>query len=449
MKKPRIVLVDDNESFLDLFCFLPDAADYEIFPFSSAEKALDLLNRKTVDLVVSDIEMPGMSGIEFFERVQDLCPDIPFILITAYGSTEKAVRAVKKGAYHYFEKPIDDKLDIFWITVRNALINGKMLRQLTSLQKEKSLRSETFSPIIGSSGGIKNVLQSIQEVADLPVTVLVAGETGTGKELVAQAIHNQSKRNDKPFFAINCAELSSGILESELFGHEKGAFTGAINQKKGLFEITHGGTLFLDEISEAPPSLQVKLLRVIENKNFKRVGGELTLSSDFRIIAATNRNLESEVAEGRFRKDLFYRLNVYTIQIPSLRDRREDILLIADFYLRKFRRTYHRPAEGLSESVLMVLRNYDWPGNVRELINVIERAVITCKTPMITTKHLPFDTKETYKISDLNLKTMEKFFVELALRRTGDNKTRAAELLGISRKTLIEKVKKYGNYSGK
>ena len=443
MEKPRIVLVDDNESFLDLFCFLPDAADYEIFPFSSAEKALDLLNRKTVDLVVSDIEMPGMSGIEFFERVQDLYPDIPFILITAYGSTEKAVRAVKKGAYHYFEKPIDDKLDIFWITVRNALINGKMLRQLTSLQKEKSLRSETFSPIIGSSGGIKNVLQSIQEVADLPVTVLVAGETGTGKELVAQAIHNQSKRNDKPFFAINCAELSSGILESELFGHEKGAFTGAINQKKGLFEITHGGTLFLDEISEAPPSLQVKLLRVIENKNFKRVGGELTLSSDFRIIAATNRNLESEVAEGRFRKDLFYRLNVYTIQIPSLRDRREDILLIADFYLRKFRRTYHRPAEGLSESVLMVLRNYDWPGNVRELINVIERAVITCKTPMITTKHLPFDTKETYKISDLNLKTMEKFFVELALRRTGDNKTRAAELLGISRKTLIEKVKKY------
>lgn len=449
MKKPRIVLVDDNESFIDLFCFLPDAADYEIFPFSSAEKALDLLNRKTVDLVVSDIEMPGMSGIEFFERVQDLYPDIPFILITAYGSTEKAVRAVKKGAYHYFEKPIDDKLDIFWITVRNALINGKMLRQLTSLQKEKSLRSETFSPFIGSSGGIKNVLQSIQEVADLPVTVLVAGETGTGKELVAQAIHNQSKRNDKPFFAINCAELSSGILESELFGHEKGAFTGAINQKKGLFEITHGGTLFLDEISEAPPSLQVKLLRVIENKNFKRVGGELTLSSDFRIIAATNRNLESEVAEGRFRKDLFYRLNVYTIQIPSLRDRREDILLIADFYLRKFRRTYHRPAEGLSESVLMVLRNYDWPGNVRELINVIERAVITCKTPMITTKHLPFDTKETYKISDLNLKTMEKFFVELALRRTGDNKTRAAELLGISRKTLIEKVKKYGNYSGK
>ncbi|MCJ7618224.1 MAG: sigma-54 dependent transcriptional regulator, partial [Desulfobacterales bacterium] len=298
MEKPRIVLVDDNESFLDLFCFLPDAGNYEIFPFASAEKALNLLNMETVDLVISDVQMPGMSGIELFKRVQDMYPDIPFILLTAYGSTEKAVQAVKKGAYHYFEKPIDDKLEIFWITVRNALHNGKMLRQLASLQKEKSFRSETFLPIIGNSSGIKNVLQSIQEVADLPVAVLITGETGTGKELVAQAIHKQSKRNDKPFFAINCSELSSGILESELFGHEKGAFTGAINQKKGLFEITHQGTLFLDEIGEAPVSLQAKLLRVIENKSFKRVGGESILSSDFRIITATNSNLESEIAEG-------------------------------------------------------------------------------------------------------------------------------------------------------
>jgi len=449
MKKPKIVLVDDNESFLDLFCFLPDAEDYEIFPFSSAEKAMELLNRRTVDLIVSDVEMPGMSGIELFETVQDLYSDIPFILITAYGSTEKAVHAVKKGAYHYFEKPIDDKLDIFWITVRNALFNGKMLRQLTSLQEERSILSKTSSPIIGSSDGINKVLQSIQEVTDLPVTVLIEGETGTGKELVAQAIHNQSKRNGKPFLAINCTELSSGILESELFGHKKGAFTGAINQKKGLFEITREGTLFLDEISEAPPPLQAKLLRVIENKNFKRVGGESNLYSDSRIITATNRNLESEIAEGRFRKDLFYRLNVYTIQIPPLRDRREDIPLIADFYVKKISRTYHRPAEGISESALLALINYDWPGNVRELINVIERAIITCKTSMITTKNLPFDTKETFKISDLSLKAMEKFFVKLALRRTDNNKTRASELLGISRKTLIEKVKNYSNNSGK
>jgi DNA-binding NtrC family response regulator len=444
MEKPRIVLVDDNESFLDLFCFLPDAGDYEIFPFASAEKALNLLNMETVDLVISDVEMPGMSGIEFFKRVQDMYPDIPFILLTAYGSTEKAVQAVKKGAYHYFEKPIDDKLEIFWITVRNALHNGKMRRQLASLQKEKSLRSETFLPIIGNSSGIKDVLQSIQEVADLPVTVLITGETGTGKELVAQAIHKQSKRNDKPFFAINCSELSSGILESELFGHEKGAFTGAINQKKGLFEITHQGTLFLDEIGEAPVSLQAKLLRVIENKSFKRVGGESILSSDFRIITATNSNLESEIAEGRFRKDLFYRLNVYTIQIPSLRDRREDIPPIADFYVKKFSLKYNKPAEALSENALLALRNYDWPGNVRELINVIERAVITCKTSIITTEQLPFVTKDSYRISDLNLKSMERFFVELAIRRTGNNKTKAAELLGISRKTLIEKVKNYG-----
>ena len=445
MEKPKIVLVDDNESFLDLFCMLPEAGDYEILPFGSAEKALDLLKRKTVDLVVSDVEMSGMSGIELFKRVQDLHPDIPFILITAYGSPEKAVQAVKKGAYYYFEKPVDDKLDIFWTTVRNALMKREMLRQLTLLQKEKSLRSEAFSTIIGRSPGTKNVLQSIQDVADLHATVLIIGETGTGKELVAKAIHKQGKRNGKPFFAINCTEFSPGILESELFGHEKGAFTGAINKKRGLFEMTHEGTLFLDEICEAPPPLQTKLLRVIENKKFKRVGGEATLSSNFRIISATNRNLESKVAEGSFREDLFYRLNVYTIQIPPLRDRREDIPVIADFYVRKFSLAYHRPAERLSESALLALRNYDWPGNVRELINVIERAVITCKTSLITTRNLPFHTKETDKISDLNLKEIEKFHIELALRRTGNNKTRAAALLGISRKTLIKKVK---NYSG-
>jgi DNA-binding NtrC family response regulator len=443
MNKPRILLVDDNEAFLELFLSLPEANSFDIVPLTSAKKAVETLNGEPVDLIISDVQMPDMTGTELFGRVQDKYPDIPVILITAFGSTEEAIRAVKHGAFHYFEKPINDKLDLLWATIREALAKREMLKELTSLRKERSLQVKMPVTIIGQSEGIEKVVRCIEEVAGLPVTVLICGETGTGKELVARAIHNLSDRRDKPFFAVNCNEFAAGVLESELFGHEKGAFTGAVERKIGLFDVVHEGILFLDEIGEAPPFFQSKLLRVVETKTFMRVGGTSPIYSGFRLIVATNRNLEADVASGRFRQDLFYRLNIYTIEIPPLRNRKEDIPLIAEYYLKRFSEAYGRPIDDISTNAMLSLREYDWPGNVRELINVIERAVITCHDNMITTKHLPFGTEEHEKICDLNLGDVEKFLIRLALSRTQNNKTKAAELLGITRKTLGEKLKTY------
>jgi DNA-binding NtrC family response regulator len=443
MQKPKMLLVDDNEAFLDLFLSLSDTENLDITTSNSAENALDVLNNEKIDLIVTDIQMPGASGIELFTKVQDLYPHIPVILITAYGSTAQAIAAVKQGAFHYFEKPLDDKLDLFWTTVREALAKGEMLKQIALLQKEKTFGVKTDVPIIGQSTAIMDVLQSVKDISGLPVTVLISGETGTGKELVAQSIHEMSDRKSHPFFAISCSELSPGVLESELFGHERGAFTGAVGQKKGLFEVVHKGTLFLDEIGDASLRFQTKLLRVLETKKFTRVGGTAPIQSDFRVIAATNRNLETDVEKGRFRQDLFFRINVYNIPVPPLRSRKEDIPSIAEYYRSKFCQAFGRSIERFSENALTALCMYDWPGNVRELINVVERAVITCKSAIITTRHLPFDARIDENTSGLELKDMEKIFIERALKRTSNNKTRAADLLGISRKTLIDKVKKY------
>ncbi len=434
-------MVDDNEAFLELFLSLPESNSFEIVPLTSANKAVEALNGEPADLIISDVQMPDMTGTELFGRVQDMYPDIPVILITAFGSTEEAIRAVKHGAFHYFEKPINDKLDLLWATIREALAKREMLKELTSLRKERSLQVKMPVTIIGQSEGIKKVVRSIEEVAGLPVTVLVCGETGTGKELVARAIHNLGDRRDKSFFAVNCNEFAAGVLESELFGHEKGAFTGAVERKIGLFDVVHEGILFLDEIGEAPPFFQSKLLRVVETKTFMRVGGTSPIYSEFRLIVATNRNLEADVASGRFREDLFYRLNIYTIEIPPLRNRKEDVPLIAEYYLKRFSEAYCRPIDDISTNAMLSLREYDWPGNVRELINVIERAVITCHDNMITTKHLPFGTEEHEKLCDLNLGDVERFMIGLALKRTHNHKTKAAELLGITRKTLGEKLK--------
>jgi DNA-binding NtrC family response regulator len=442
MKKPKILLVDDNEAFLALFLSLSDE-NFDVSTCHSATHALDVLNNESIDLIITDVQMPGMSGIELFTAAQDLYPHIPVILITAYGSTAEAIDAVKKGAFHYFEKPLDDKLDLFWTTVREALAKGEMLKKIALLQKEKTFGIKTHVPFIGRSQAIMDILSSVKEISGLPVTVLVSGETGTGKELVAQSIHEMSDRKSNPFFAVSCSEFSPGVLESELFGHERGAFTGAVGQKKGLFEVVDGGTLFLDEIGDAPIRFQTKLLRVLETKKFTRVGGTSFIQSDFRVIAATNRNLETDVRNGRFRQDLFFRINVYHIPVPPLRNRKEDIMLIADYYRRRFCRAFGRSVEGFSESALTALCMYDWPGNVRELINVVERAVITCKASIITTRHLPFAACLDEQASGMELKDMEKIFIERTLNRTSNNKTRAAQALGISRKTLIEKVRKY------
>ena len=444
MKKPTIYLIDDNETFLDLFASLPEAQDVILKTFDSPQKALDVLGPEPPDLVISDIQMPAMSGIDLFQRLKDTVPAVPVILITAFGSTEQAVQAVQQGAFHYFEKPITDKLPIFWTTVREALAKSQMQRQLAILKTKRQMGARPPATLIGRSRGMRKVMDAIHLVAELPATVLISGETGTGKELVAQIIHEQSRRTPEAFFAVNCGEFSSGVLESELFGHERGAFTGAIDRHMGFFEMADEGTLFLDEIGDAPDTFQAKLLRVLESKQFTRVGGTTAVKSDFRLIAATNQDLAQRMAQGQFRSDLFYRIKVYEIQIPPLRQRREDISLLADYYLAQFNQRYGRSIDGLSEAAQYALGQYDWPGNVRELINVIERAVIICRDHTITTRHLPFDKMATEaEISGLNLTEMERFTMDMALRRTAGNKSQAAQLLGISRKTLIDKVKKY------
>lgn len=438
-----ILLVDDSQSFIDLFMVLPESEAYDIIATTSAESALEHLKKQPVDLLISDVQMPKMDGIELFARARDLAPDVPVILVTAYGSTDAAVDAVKRGAFHYFEKPLDRTMELFWTTVREALASREMRRKVAVIDRQKAIKSESNSRIIGNSEVVQKIRYQIREVADLPVTVLIQGETGTGKELVAKAVHELGCRRDHPFFGISCTELSPGLLESELFGHERGSFTGAIAQKKGLFEVAHRGTLFLDEISEASAALQSKLLRVLETRTVKRIGGVTSIPTDFRVIAATNRNLETEAATGRFRPDLLFRLNVYKITIVPLRERREDIPLIAEYYRERFNKAYHRSVKGFSEGALLGMRFYAWPGNVRELVNVVERAVITVAEGVIRSQHLPFKKCSSADSEDLSLKEMERVYIRRALKLTGGNQSEAAQLLGIARKTLREKVKKY------
>lgn len=441
--RKTILLVDDNPSFIDLFMALPEAQAYDFISTHTGKSALSHLKKKSVDLVITDVEMPNMGGVELFEHCRDLAPDVPVILITAFGSTAAAVDAVKRGAFHYFEKPLNaDSVALLWTTIREALSKREMQRQVAVIKRQQTITSESRRRIIGTSAATKTVLASIQEVADLPVTVLIQGETGTGKELVAKAIHELGRRRDYPFFGVSCTELSPGVLESELFGHERGAFTGAVALKKGLFEVAHNGTLFLDEISEASPAFQSKLLRVLETRTVKRIGGVCAIPSDFRILTATNRNLQDEVEKKRFRPDLLYRLNVYTIDIPPLRQRREDVAPIAEYYLERFNRAYHRSVTRFADNALAAMESYDWPGNVRELVNVVERAVITAGDDCITERHLPFIVEEEMPSEDLSLKQMEKRHIERTLRRTRGNQTRAAELLGIARRTLKEKTRK-------
>lgn len=447
--RQTILLLDDNEAFLKQFApILSREGGYSVVPFSSSSGALEFLDGAPVNLIISDICMPEMTGIEFFRKVRDVYPHIPVIFITAFGSTENAVDLVKQGAYHYFEKPFTDKLDLFLSTIREAVAKSRMLKRLAAVESARALQGTMSVPLIGQSRAIEEVLQSARDVADLPVSVLIQGETGTGKELVARFIYETGNRKEEIFFPVNCGAFTEGLLESELFGHERGAFTGALVRKRGLFEVTDRGTLFLDEISEASHAVQTKLLRVLETKTFTRVGGTVPVASDFRVIAATNRNLEKMAAEGKFRHDLLYRLNVYIIEVPPLRERREDIPLLAEFYLQKFSKQYRREIDGFSADGALFLIENSWPGNVRELINVIERAVIGCRSGVITAGHLASPVRgrqdEDGMAPVMSLKDGERFLIQRALDRCRGNRGRAAELLGINRKTLGEKIKIYG-----
>ncbi len=447
MKGSVLIIEDDKLMRITLEDSLR-ANDYEVYSSENAEGGFSLLKERGFDLIVTDVRLPDRNGIELLREIPILS-DAPVIVITAFGTIKDAVEAMRLGAFDYITKPFS--LEEFILLVERA-IDFKKLRQENLRLKQDVRRCYGLSSIIGESEAIKKLLVMVERIASSDSTVLISGESGTGKELVATTIHYQSPRRDKPLVKVNCAALPEGLIESELFGHEKGAFTGALRRKAGRFELANGGSIFLDEVGDLPLSAQAKLLRVLQDKTFERVGGTETIKVDVRIIAATNKDLREEVKKGRFREDLFYRLNVIPITIPALRDRKEDIPLLVEHFLKKFN-THLRKNVRFSRDAIKALLEYDYPGNVRELENIVERAVILCSGEIINREDLPISQSSTSTVASATTQALslseisaraEKEHILRVLKLTGGNKTRAAELLGISRKTLWEKLNAYG-----
>ncbi len=449
-----VLIVDDEKNYPLILSAVLEEEGIEPLTANSGQEALDILENSDIDLVLTDMKMPSMDGIELLERIKEKNPDLPVIMMTAYGTVEKAVEAMQKGAYNYILKPFDN--ESLLVYVKKAVSIYKMVKENRRLRQDVEAKYR-FGNIIGKSRKMQEIFETIRKVAAANATVLIEGESGTGKELVARAIHFNSPRRDAPFIAVNCAALAETLLESELFGHERGAFTGAVSMKKGRFELADGGTLFLDEIGELSSNLQVKLLRVLQEKAFERVGGVRSVSSDIRVIAATNKNLKEEVAAGRFREDLFFRLNVVHLFLPPLRQRPEDIRPLVDHFIKKYAGEYRieHPVIGVDRKVERMFYDYTWPGNVRELENVIERAMILCAGPSITVEDLPGDFRHSADNvlhiegipaeAQLNetLARIEKKMVERALQMTGNVQSQAAELLGIGKSGLNWKIKKF------
>lgn len=422
--------------------------DYDVTLAEDGEKGINLLNRNHYDLILSDIRMePGPSGLDVLAASLKLSPPPPCILFTAYGSIETAVEAVKQGAFDFVTKPVNfDRLEII---IRRALESVSLKEENTEL-KRKLGSSFGVKGMIGNSAKMKNIIETIEQVAPTRTTVLITGESGTGKELVAQAIHQCSGRTGK-FVPVHCSALPDNLIESELFGHERGAFTGAVEMRKGRFELAEGGTIFLDEIGEIPLHIQVKLLRVLESRSFERIGGSETIITDARVVAATNRDLKKMVEEGTFREDLFYRLDVVSLEIPPLRERKEDIPLLVKHYLDVFNKENGKDI-GITETAMASLCAYAWPGNIRELRNCVERMVVLCRGKMIELENVPVDVREgvTPGIAktvlaqpSCDLECNEKMLIERALNECKGNRTKAAEKLGISRRTLHRKLHTY------
>ncbi|CAG0940375.1 partial Regulatory protein AtoC, partial [Candidatus Brocadiaceae bacterium] len=386
MTKPRILLIDDDKTALNGLVKILAHDGYPVSGVLSGYEALNLLSRKNVDIIVTDMKLPGMGGLSLIHELRKKEEPAAIVIITAYSSVKTAVEAIKCGADDYLTKPVNiEELEL----VLEKLWERQQLIVQNRVLKEKLKDKYKSSELVGNTPQMQRIIKMIEDVAPSTASILILGETGTGKELVANAIHYQSDRVCMPFVALHCAALSESILESELFGHEKGAFTGAVQSRKGRFELADGGTLFLDEVGEMSIKVQVKLLRVLEKGEFERVGGEKTIKVDVRLIAATNRNLEREVSEGRFREDLFYRLNVITIHLPPLRERREDMPILSNFFVIKYAKKYKKEIKGFTPEAMEALCAYHWPGNVRELENVIERSIVLCKKSMITVDHLP------------------------------------------------------------
>jgi DNA-binding NtrC family response regulator len=452
--KPSILIVDDDEVMQQTLSDVLKKKGYEIFSVGAGNGALAIIKKNIIDLVLLDMRLPDVDGIEVLKRVKELDTEILVIMMTAYSDVQTAVSAMKSGAYHYINKPFE--LEELKLLIEKGLETKSLINEVRRLHRQQKEEFQN-SHIHGVSPQIQYVKELIGMISKTHKTsVLIQGESGTGKELAANAIHYNSKRGNKPLMKINCSAIPDSLLESELFGYEKGAFTDAKNTKKGLFELADGGTVFLDEIGDMKPFLQSKILRVLENQTFMRVGGERELKVDVRIIAATNKNLETLVREGLFRKDLYYRLKVMVIEMPPLRDRVEDILLLSNLFIEENNREHTKNIRGFTEDAKKLLTQYHWPGNARELKNVIERAMILTDQDFITHKQLPFELRQTggfdraisgpelSEITDeMSLDHVEKIHLSKVLKSLEWNKSKASKVLGISRATLRAKIKKY------
>ncbi len=449
---PHILIVDDDAAHRQMLDTVLKADGYNTTHAADGAEAVSAVEQRFYDLVLMDVRMSRMGGIEALKRIKELSPRIPIIIMTAYASVGTAVEALKSGAYDYLTKPLD--IDELKILVQKTLRHFELESENQYLRERLDDRFD-YASIIGKSDAMIKLFDTLSLVAPSDATVLISGESGTGKELVANAIHQNSPRKNSAFIKVNCAALPETLLESELFGHVKGAFTGASSHKQGRFHQAHTGTIFLDEIAEMTPAIQAKILRVLQEQSFEPLGGSQSVQVDIRVIAATNRVLEAEIEQGRFREDLYYRLNVVSVAVPPLRERKEDILLLAEHFLSIYAQKNRRLIKGFTPRAADLLMRYHWPGNVRELENAVERAVILTRGEMITPEHLPHpiqaidageggaETVDT-GVSVRALKDVEKEMILRTLDQTDGNRTRTAEILGISRRTLQLKLKKYG-----
>jgi two-component system response regulator PilR (NtrC family) len=454
--KPRILVVDDEESIREFLDIMLRKEGYEVTCVEDGQKAIDTLKKKTFDLVISDLQMPNVTGLELLKHSRENYPDVLFMMITAFGTAESAVEAMKMGAYDYITKPF--RIDEVRINIANAL-RSKNLEVENRVMRKELQKEYSFQNLVGNSEAMHKIFELIRKVSDAPTNVLVTGESGTGKEMVAKAIHFNSPLKDKPFVSVNCGAIPENLVESELFGHKKGSFTGAVADKPGLFEIADGGTLFLDEIGELPLQSQVRILRAIQERVIRRVGATEDIKVDVRIIAATNRDLEDMTKHGTFRQDLFYRLNVINIKTPALRERRDDIPLLANHFLQKYNDRFGKAIQSISKEAMDLLKKYDFPGNVRELENIIERTVALESGATVLPESLPqfvntpsgrkMVSSDGIEITDEGIDLqkvidqLEKELLVKAIHQANGVKKRAAKLLGITFRSMRYRVEKY------
>lgn len=447
----KILVVEDNKSMQEMLSSILSEKGYQVKTADDAAGAMLLLKNEYFHTIISDLQLPDMDGLTLFQKIKDL--NIPFIILTAFGSIELAVQAIKEGAFDFVSKPVDP--DYLFVMIEKALESTRILREnivfkeLYALEMEKSL-------IVGKSKALSREAEKLKQVAGTDTPVLILGESGTGKELFARALHNLSPRKENPFITINSASIPENLLENELFGHEKGSYTDAYLRQIGKLELAQGGTFFLDEIGDLSQNLQGKILRVIEDKKISRIGGSPEIDLDIRFVFATNIDLEKAVAEGRFRKDLYFRINIFPLRLPALRDRQEDIILLAEYFIKKYSLEMGKKDVMLSDKAKQKLLNYKWPGNIRELLNTIERAIIICKGREIKESDIILPEKpfafgddfnfvgSLWQVTRRGVQLIEKVKIEQVLKETDFNKTRAAEILEISYKSLLNKIKEYG-----